>query len=103
MQQQKQVVITTHVNSQSEILEKVAYLKKELPGITIISVPKQLHKTDMVNPKGAILIDDFTGNLVDWEKRGGISIKFSLVPKDRGFPVIERLDMILDMKSMNRN
>ena len=57
----------------------------------------------MVNAKGAILIDDFTGNLVDWEKRGGISIKFSLVPKDRGFPVIDRLDMILDMKSMNRN
>ena len=97
------VAILTHVNSQSEILEKVAYLKKELPGITIISVPKQLHKTDMVNPKGAILIDDFTGNLVDWDQKGGISIKFSLVYKDRGFPVIDRLDMILDMKSMNRN
>ncbi len=95
------VAILTHVNSQSEILEKVAYLKKELPGITIISVPKQLHKTDMVNPKGAILIDDFTGNLIDWDERGGIAIKFSLTPKDRGFPVIDRLDMILNMNFIN--
>lgn len=91
------VAILTHVNSQSEILEKVAYLKRELPGITIISVPKQLRKTDMVNSKGAILIDDFTGNLIDWNQQGGIAIKFSLIPKDRGFPVIDRLDMILNM------
>ncbi len=91
------VAILTHVNSQSEILEKVAYLKRKLPGITIISVPKQLHKTDMVNPKDAILIDDFTGNLIDWDERGGIAIKFSLTYKDRGFSVIDRLDKILSM------
>ena len=89
------------MNSQSEILEKVAYLKEVLPGITIISVPKKLHKTDMVNPKNSILIDDFTGNLIEWDKKGGISIKFSLTPKDRGFPVIDRLDTILTMNYLN--
>ena len=51
----------------------------------------------MVNPKDAILIDDFTGNLIDWDERGGIAIKFSLTYKDRGFPVIDRLDKILSM------
>ena len=91
------VAILTHVNSQSEILEKVAYLERKLPGITIISVPKQFHKTDMVNPKDAILIDDFTGNLIDWDERGGIAIKFSLTYKNRGFSVIDRLDKILSM------
>ena len=95
------VAILTHVNSQSEILEKVAYLKEVLPGITIISVPKKLHKTDMVNPKNSILIDDFTGNLIEWDKKGGISIKFSLTPKDRGFPVLYRLDTILTMNYLN--
>ena len=59
------------------------------------------HKTDMVNPKNSILIDDFTGNLIEWDKKGGISIKFSLTPKDRGFPVIDRLDTILTMNYLN--
>ncbi|MBS7021544.1 MAG: hypothetical protein KH135_06870 [Firmicutes bacterium] len=95
------VSILTHVNSVKEVKAKVRFLNRVLPGITIISVPKPLHKTDMVNPKGAILIDDFTGNLIDWEKKGGISIKFSLTPKDRGFPVIQRLDSILDEIYLN--
>lgn len=90
------VSILTHVNSVKEVRAKVRFLNQVLPGITIISVPKPLHKTDMVNPKGAILIDDFTGNLINWEKKGGIAIKFSLIPKDRGFPVIQRLDSILE-------
>lgn len=30
----------------------------------------------MVNPKGAILIDDFTGNLVDWDQKGEYPLSF---------------------------
>lgn len=92
------IAVLTHVNSVHEVKAKVRFLNQVLPGITIISVPKPLHKTDMVNPKGAILIDDFTGNLVRWEKKGGIPIKFSMTPKDRGFPVIDRLDSILGLE-----
>ncbi|MNF18389.1 hypothetical protein D3C80_2224360 [compost metagenome] len=51
----------------------------------------------MIETKDAILIDDYAGNLRQWQKEGGIGILFSPKLENKGFPVINRLDQILQM------
>ena len=92
------VAILTHVNSLNEAIEKVKFIRKFYNDITIIPVPKAISKTKMVHTKDAILVDDYTGNLVEWKSEGGIGIKFSLKPKDSDFIVIDDLDKIFDLK-----
>lgn len=91
------VSILTHVNSTAEIVEKVKFIRKYFHDITVIACPKQISKTMMVHAKDAILIDDYTENLVEWKNAGGIGIKFSTVYKDRGFKCISHIDEILKM------
>lgn len=71
------VKILTHVHSENEGEAKIRYFAKELPGVEVITVPKTIEKCDMVDPKGAILVDDFYPNLWKWEQKGGIPVKFS--------------------------
>ena len=40
-------------------------------------VPTKISKSDMVNPKGNILIDDKVYNLDEWNSKGGISVFFN--------------------------
>lgn len=89
--------ILTHVNSLNEIVEKVKFIRKYLGNITIIPVPKQISKTKMVHAKDAILVDDYSGNLKEWEEAGGIGIRFNLHSDSKGFKVIDRLDQLLEM------
>ena len=55
----------------------------------------------MVHSEGAILVDDFSGNLKEWEESGGISIRFSKELEAHGFRVINRLDTLLEMFDEN--
>ena len=89
--------ILTHVNSLDEIVEKVKFLRKYFGNITIIPVPKKLSKTKMVHAQDAILVDDYSGNLREWEEAGGIGIRFNLKLNGKGFRVINRLDQLLEM------
>jgi len=91
------VKILTHIISYNEGLGKIKYLKKLIPELEVILVPKAIDKCDMVNPKGAILIDDFTGNLDLWNKYGGIPIKFSDSGKKSKYQTITKLDEIIDL------
>lgn len=92
-----EVAILTHINSLNEAIEKVKYIRKYFKDITIIPVPKAISKTKMVHTEGAILIDDYSKNIKEWCEEGGIGIMFSQQLKDKGYPVINRLDQILDM------
>ena len=92
------VAILTHVNSLDEIVEKVKFIRKKLEHITIIPVPKAVSKTKMVNAIDSILIDDYSGNLTEWEAAGGIGVRFSLELESKGFHVIDKLEQILDIK-----
>jgi len=92
------VAILTHVISLEEAVQKVKYIRKYFKDITIIPVPKAISKTKMVHTKGAILIDDYSGNLREWEDEGGIGIRFSTKLNGKGFRVIDKLDQILDME-----
>ena len=91
------VAILTHVNSLSEIEEKVKYIRKYFSDITIIPVPKSISKTNMIKSEGAILVDDYVHNLNEWHEEGGYSVRFDLDMDGKGYPVIDRLDVLIDM------
>ena len=93
------VAILTHVHSLDEAVEKVKYIRKYFTDITIIPVPKEISKTKMVHSKDSILIDDYSGNLIEWEKEGGIGVRFSTKLNGKGFKVIDKLDQVIDLFS----
>lgn len=91
------VSILTHIHSLPEAVEKVKYIRQFFKDITIIPVPKEVSKTKMVHTKDAILIDDYSGNLREWEAEGGIGVRFSTELESKGFMVINRLDQVIDL------
>ena len=92
-----EVSILTHINSLHEAVEKIKFIRKYFKGITIIPVPRELSKTEMVHVEDSILIDDYAGNLKEWQEKGGIAIRFSEKLHGKGFIVIYKLDKILDI------
>lgn len=91
------VYILTHVTSTKEMISKIKYLHEVLPQVTVVSVPKQLSKTEVVNPSGAILIDDYSGNIKQWQKKLGIGIKFVKELENSDYPEITHLSEVIDM------
>lgn len=91
------VYVLTHVNSTNEMVEKIRYLHKNLPQVTVVSVPKQIPKTEVVNPCAAILIDDYSGNIKEWQKKLGIGIKFVREKENGDYPEITHLSEVIDM------
>lgn len=89
--------ILTHVCSMHEASLKIKYLRRYFKDITIIPCPKDISKTQMIHTKGSILIDDYAGNLREWEKEEGISIRFSQDNEDKGFKTINKLDQVIDL------
>ena len=59
-------------------------------------------KGDIVNPKGAILVDDFMPNLEYWYEMGGIPIKFSDTNKECKFTKINDLLELLEIDFLNK-
>lgn len=69
--------ILTKVHSIKEASAKIKYLRtKELPN-EIILVPGNHKKTDLVQAKDNILVDDAVHNLDAWSSAGGISYYFN--------------------------
>ena len=91
------VYILTHINSINEMVEKIKYLHEKLPLVTVVSVPKQIPKTEVVNPSAAILIDDYSENIREWQKKLGIGIKFVKEHENSEFPEITHLSDVIDM------
>ena len=92
-----QISILTHINSLEEGIVKVNYLRGYFKDITIVLVPKQLDKTEMVHAKGAILVDDYSGNLRACESKGGIPIKFVKETENSDFKTIKSLKELIDL------
>lgn len=91
------VNILTHCSSIKEGADKVRYIRKFFKDMTVIICPKEISKTKMVHTKDAILVDDYAGNLREWENAGGISVRFSVKMNSKGYKVIDKLDKLLDM------
>lgn len=96
------IEILTHVNSDNEARVKRKYFGKMLPGINVITVPKKIEKADMVDPKNAILVDDYSPNLEYWKEKGGISVKFSDSGKNCPYVVITDLLDLLNLDINNK-
>lgn len=92
-----EVSILTHCHSIKEGSDKVKYIRKHFKDITVIICPKDISKTKMVHTQGAILVDDYNGNLKEWEQSGGIPIKFSTKLNGKGYKVIDKLDELIDI------
>ncbi len=91
------VFILTHVISLKEAEVKIDLIREHLTDVTIIPVPKRVSKNKMVKVNGAILVDDYTENLREWSLDGGTSVRFDLDMDGKGFPVIDRLDEVIEM------
>ena len=91
------VYILTHINSTNEMVEKIKYLHEKLPLVTIVSVPKEIPKTKVVNASASILIDDYSGNIKEWQKNLGIGIKFVKEKENGEYPEITHLSEVIDM------
>ena len=96
-----EISFLTHINSLTEGVVKVEYLRRHFKDITILLVPKEIPKTKMVHSEGAILVDDFNGNLDEWASTGGIAVRFSKDLESHGHKVINKLDKLLEMFDEN--
>lgn len=92
-----EISFLTHVNSLIEGCVKVEYLRQHFKDITIIMVPKEISKTKVVHSEGAILVDDYSGNLKEWEENGGIAVRFSKELESHGYKVLNHLDELINM------
>ncbi len=91
------ISILTHINSLDEGIVKTKYIRKHFKDITMILVPKTVSKTDMIHTKDSILVDDYAGNLRQWEASGGIGVRFNNKLNGKGFKVIDKLDQLLEL------
>lgn len=92
-----EVSVLSHVNSLDEAEVKIKFIRKYFNQMTVIVVPRKLLKTELIHTEGAILIDDYAGNLKEWESKGGIGVRFSKEMESHGYKVLDRLDKIIDM------
>ena len=92
------ISILTHVNSLKEAAAKIKFINNLFNDLTIIPVPKSCSKTMMTQTKGAILVDDYSGNLKEWQESGGIAVKFVKDIENGKYTEITSLEELLDMK-----
>lgn len=85
------VFILTHITSSDEGVKKTKFIRKYLSDVSIMLVPRALSKTSVINAKNSILVDDYAGNLREWETAGGIPVRFNLNLNSKGFKVIDNL------------
>ena len=93
------VAILTHVLSANEQLAKQEYLNEFLKGVELIPVTKPTPKWTIVDCQNAILVDDYSENLKEWQEHGGIPIKFSEKNKEYEFITIKSLDELIGLYS----
>ena len=100
----KQSFILTKINSvENEGYAKIKWLRENGIKQGIILVPYHLKKTDLVDAKGNVLVDDCLKNLEEWEEEGGKPIFFDMDndnidswerPNDKGYQKILTLSSI---------
>ena len=69
--------LLSKISTLEEGIAKVKYLRDNGVDMNIHLVPTKMSKSDIVNSKGNILIDDKVYNLDEWKSKGGIPIFFN--------------------------
>ena len=71
--------ILTKVHSlENESVEKIKWLRENGIKQSVVIVPYYFKKSEVVEARGNILIDDCLKNLDEWEELGGIPIFFDM-------------------------
>lgn len=91
------ISILTHINSLKEAKAKIEFINTLFDDLTIIPVPKSCSKTMMTQTEGAILVDDYSGNLKEWESKGGIGVKYTKEPEKCEFKNVTSLEELLEL------
>ena len=91
------ISILTHINSLKEAKAKIEFINNLFDDLTIIPVPKSCSKTMMTQTKDAILVDDYSGNLREWESKGGIGVKYTKEKEECDFINITSLEEIMEL------
>ena len=91
------ISILTHINSLKEAKAKIEFINNLFDDLTIIPVPKSCSKTMMTQTKNAILVDDYSGNLKEWEASGGIGVKYTKEKEECNFLNITSLEELLEL------
>ena len=89
------VRILTHVVCENERQAKLKFLNSKFSDLEVIPVFIDDDKCDVVDAKGAILVDDYSGNLLLWDKAGGVAVKFSNKKKRYNYVTIDKLDSLI--------
>ncbi|MBQ4263055.1 MAG: hypothetical protein IJB83_02270 [Bacilli bacterium] len=92
-----EISFLTHIHSLDEGVIKVKYVRKYFKDISVILAPREISKTMIVHSEGAILVDDYSGNLKEWEEAGGIAIRFNQKLDSKGYNTINDLSKLIDM------
>lgn len=92
------VSILTKIHSLKEGDSKIRFFRNHQIENNIILVPKFLKKSEVVEAKGNILVDDNVTNLQDWKNNDGIPIYFG--EGQQHFPNIKSIDDVLDLKKV---
>ena len=69
--------LLSKISTLEEGIAKIRYLRSNSVDMNIHLVPTKVSKSDVVSPKGNILIDDKVYNLDEWNSKGGTSIFFN--------------------------
>lgn len=91
------ISILTHINSLKEAKAKIEFINNLFDDLTIIPVPKSCSKTMMTQTKNAILVDDYSGNLREWESSGGIGVKYTKEKEECEFKNVTSLEELLEL------
>lgn len=91
------ISILTHINSLKEAKAKIEFINNLFDDLTIIPVPKSCSKTMMTQTKNAILVDDYSGNLREWEAEGGIGVKYTREYEECEFKNVTSLEELLEL------
>lgn len=101
MDTENTTILTKIHSSDNEGYQKVKFLREQGVKQNIIVVPHRLKKTDVVNPKDNILIDDSLKNLTEWYESGGYPMFFDKKKNnidtwgqynDKGYQRVNRID-----------
>lgn len=98
--------ILTKVHSlENEASAKIRWLRNQKVKQTIIPVPHDIKKSDVVDPYNNILVDDSLFNLEEWEELGGIPILFDINNDNYDSwnkPNIKEYKKVLDLSSFKK-
>lgn len=102
----KETFILTKVHSlENEASAKIRWLRNQKVKQTIIPVPHDIKKSDVVDPYNNILVDDSLFNLEEWEELGGIPILFDINNDNYDSwnkPNIKEYKKVLDLSSFKK-